>query len=311
MTKILEKVGAVELNLEFYSGVDHYSDGEIENVLLEIVKNNESNRYNRIIADYKSWPILYHLSDIRTNIVSLFPITNDDKILEIGAGCGAITGALLQKSNNVTCIELSKRRSLINAHRNKNIPFEIIVGNFQHIYPNLTIKYDYITLIGVFEYAASYIGGKEPYKEFLQIVYNLLKPNGKLIIAIENRMGLKYFSGAREDHLGTYFSGIENDYDCKGVRTFSKNEWNHLFDQLEDIQTTFYYPYPDYKFPLQIYTDNYLPKIGDLNYPILNLDGERTWLFDENKVFNTFIDNKVFPVFSNSFLIEVQRGENG
>ena len=35
-----------------------------------------------------------------------------------------------------------------------------------------------------------------------------LKKGGRIVIAIENRLGLKYFAGCAEDHLGTYFSGI-------------------------------------------------------------------------------------------------------
>lgn len=30
------------------------------------------------------------------------------KVLEIGSGCGAITGSLAQKAGSVTCVDLSK-----------------------------------------------------------------------------------------------------------------------------------------------------------------------------------------------------------
>ena len=40
-------------------------------------------------------------------------ISKSDSLLEIGAGCGAITGALAREARDVTCIDLSKRRSLI------------------------------------------------------------------------------------------------------------------------------------------------------------------------------------------------------
>jgi Dimethyladenosine transferase (rRNA methylation) len=72
-------------------------------------------------------------------------------VLEIGSGCGAITGALCEKAEKVTCIELSKKRSEINAWRHKDCEnLTILMGNFQEIEPALTEKYDYITLIGVF-----------------------------------------------------------------------------------------------------------------------------------------------------------------
>lgn len=49
-----------------------------------------------------------------------------------------------------------------------------------------------------------------------------LAPGGRIVIAIENKYGLKYFAGCKEDHLGTYFSGIENYEAGGGVRTFSR-----------------------------------------------------------------------------------------
>ena len=54
--------------------------------------------YNRIIAETSSWPVMYHFSNIRQNIVEWLPIGKGDCVLEIGAGCGAITGALARKA---------------------------------------------------------------------------------------------------------------------------------------------------------------------------------------------------------------------
>ena len=62
------------------------------------------------------------------------------------------------------------------------------------IYDFLDEKYDYVTLIGVFEYAKLYMGCEQPYKIFLDKINNHLKENGKILIAIENRLGLKYFA---------------------------------------------------------------------------------------------------------------------
>ena len=113
-------------------------------------------------------------------------------MLEIGSGCGAITGTLADKAKKVTCIELSKKRSLINAYRNKDKDnIEILVGNFEDIEKDIVEKYDYITLIGVFEYGEAYISSEKPYENFLKIISKHLKENGKIIIAIENKLGSK------------------------------------------------------------------------------------------------------------------------
>ncbi|MDI0265956.1 class I SAM-dependent methyltransferase [Clostridioides difficile] len=295
-------IGGIRLNFDFYKGNDLYSDGEVEDELLDIVKNNSE--YEDIIKEKKEWAITYHLSKIRGNIVEWIPIEKTDSVLEIGAGCGAITGILAKKSKKVDCIELSQKRSYINAYRNReknNI--NIFLGNFEDIEKSITIKYDYITLIGVFEYAESYINSQKPYIEFLRIIKKHLNKNGKIIIAIENRLGLKYWAGCKEDHLGTYFEGLEGYMEAKGVKTFSKNELEDIFKTVGFNGYNFYYPYPDYKLPTTIYSDEYLPKLGELNNNFRNFDLDRVITFNETKVFDSIIKNNLFPIFSNSYLI--------
>lgn len=305
-----EKIGNVTLDLQFYSGMDFYSDGPVEEELLEIVKNYKEEELNQVIAKRQSWPVLYHFSHIRQNIVEWLPIGKEDKVLEIGSGCGAITGALARKAKKVTCIELSKMRSSINAYRNQQYEnVEILVGNFQDIEKNLEETYDYITLIGVFEYSEGYIGTAEPYAEMLRRVISHLKPQGKLVIAIENRLGLKYWAGCTEDHVGKYFEGLEGYPKTSGIKTFSRKELMNLIAQAGDLKTTFYYPYPDYKFPLTIYSDKYLPKKGELKENFQNFDRKRMLLFQETRVYDSLIESELFQEFSNSFLVVIERGD--
>ena len=105
------------------------------------------------------------------------------------------------------------------------------MGNFQAIEKSLTEKYDYITLIGVFEYGESYIQSKTPYVDFLKIIAGHLKPNGKIVMAIENRFGLKYWAGCTEDHFGTLFEGLEGYPVTNGVKTFTKKGIDRHFEE--------------------------------------------------------------------------------
>lgn len=303
-----EKIGNITLDYTYYPGEDLYSDGEVEDELLAIAKECLPEEYNRVIAERKSWPVLYHFSHIRQNIIEWCPIQKDDRVLEIGSGCGAITGALAKKAGKVTCIELSKKRSHINAYRNRQYDnVEILVGNFQDIEKNLNNKFEYITLIGVFEYSAGYIGGKTPYVDMLRKISEHLLPGGKVIIAIENRLGLKYWAGCTEDHVGTYFEGLEGYPNTESVHTFSRKELEKVIEKAGGFESEFYYPYPDYKFPMTIYSDEYLPGAGELNMNEHNLDRERLYLFDETKVYDTLLENDLFPVYSNSFLVTLER----
>ena len=218
-----EKIGNVRLNYSHYPGKDLYSDGSIEDELLSIVKEASRVEYPDIIEKKGSWPILYHLSPLRANIVDWLPIHKSDKVLEIGSGCGAITDKLSEKAGEVTCVDLSAKRSHINAYRNQDRDnITIHVGNFSDIEPELSDDYDYVCLIGVFEYGQSYIQTETPYEDFLKIMLRHMKNNGRLVIAIENRLGLKYFAGCKEDHLGTWFSGLEGYPEGGSARTFSR-----------------------------------------------------------------------------------------
>ena len=307
---MIKEIGNVKLNYRNYSGVDLYSDGAVEDELLDIVKSHEASEFSSIILERKSWPVLYHLSGFRKNIIEWLPMEKTDSVLEIGSGCGAITGCLADKAGKVTCIELSEKRSLINAYRNKEKSnIEILLGNFEEVEQTLNEQYDYITLIGVLEYGEAYISGERPYERFLMAVKRHLKPGGKLIIAIENKFGLKYWAGCKEDHTGLFFESIEGYTKTKGVKTFSKCELEQLIRKAGFSDFTFYYPYPDYKLPMAIYSDAYLPKEGDLQTNVLNFDTDRIVLFDESKAFATIARENAFPLFSNSYLVSIRNGE--
>ncbi|MCD7726219.1 MAG: class I SAM-dependent methyltransferase [Clostridiales bacterium] len=297
-------VGKIRLNLRHYPGEDLYCDGDIEDTLLDITRNYAQVEYQRIIEERRSWPVLYHLSPLRENIVEWLPITKEMKVLEVGSGCGAITGALARKSAEVTCIDLSKKRSLINAYRHMDVDnVTIHVGNFQDVEPDLPCDYDYICLIGVFEYGQAYISSETPYEDFLSILKKHMKPEGHIAIAIENQFGLKYWAGCKEDHLGTYFSGLEGYPDGGVVRTFTKDGLMKIAGRCGFTRAQMYYPYPDYKFMTTLYSDARLPRQGELSSNLRNFDRDRLQLFDEKKVFDTIIREEQFPLFSNSYML--------
>jgi len=339
-----EKIGGVTLDYTYYPGEDYYCDGDVEESLLEIVQNHPREEYEDIIRQKKDWPILYHLSGVRGNIVDWIPFTGKEKVLEIGAGPGAITGTLAAKCAEVTCVELSMRRSKINAYRHRDCSnITIMVGNFEDIEPHLPCDYDYIFLIGVFEYAGSYIhGAKDPFAaELLKIKPHLkgagapvpssaaesaqkkdaegaapqtsageraadaaAQSEGRLVIAIENRLGLKYWAGCREDHSGRYFDGIES-YQNGPVPavTFSKPALEQYIRGAGFTAYQFYYPYPDYKFMEMLYSDRRPPDASELSMNIRNFDRDRLLLFNERKAYEGITRDGLYPTFSNSFLV--------
>ena len=105
-----------EFNTDYYKGTDQYSDGDVEDRILEQVRAGKSSED----TDDRSFPVLYHLSPVRENILSWYPFRENARVLEIGAGPGAITGLLCSRCADVTSVELSHRRASINYERHKD-----------------------------------------------------------------------------------------------------------------------------------------------------------------------------------------------
>lgn len=294
-----EKLGNVILDFRFYTGEDQYSDGE-EDELLKICESETD--LMEVVKRNNSWAILYHFCNIRENLLEWYNFNSNGTLLEIGAGCGALSGLFCRKVKSVTAIELSKKRSLINATRNKNYSnLYIMIGNLENM--EIAQKYDYVTLIGVLEYAISYIHGENPFVKLLEKARNYLKKDGKLFLAIENKYGLKYWAGAMEDHTGMAYDGINGYKNIDRIRTFSKDELEQLLLESGFTKNEFYYPIPDYKLPSVVYSQKYLPQFGDLRGTSVVYDRDRYQMFEEDRVFDNLCNEKKFEEYANSFLV--------
>lgn len=297
-----------KFNLQWYKNEDLYSDGEVEDFIIKIIAENRPEDYSNAVYEQFNWPIYYHLSPLRKNILNWYKFKPDSSVLEIGCGMGAITNVLCDECKDVTAVELSRKRAtatLLRCREKENL--EIIVGNLNDI--EFEKKFDYITLIGVLEYQGTYTESTNPYMDFLVKIKQLLKPDGKLLVAIENQYGLKYWCGMPEDHVGIPFEGINQYRDVeRGVRTFSKTALDTLIKESGFHNTYFYYPYPDYKLPTVIYSQDVLPSKKDTvnseNFRGYSSAGENTLIANEKNLYMDIVENHVFEFFTNSFLVE-------
>lgn len=286
------------------------ADITILNEIYEIVRTNEKSKYQNIICEKAAYPFMYHLAELRGNIVHWLPVSKQHSVLEIGAECGAVTEILAQKAGEVAYITDTKLQdNIIHARIEKNIPDSDrakVVGYYEKycdIEKKLD-KYDYIFLVGSFRYASEIVEDKKnPYVELLKQLRMHLKQEGYLIIADANRLGLKYFAGCQEDYFGGYFENIEGYPATQEYKTFTHGEYKKLLEDAGYEKLEFYYPYPDYKFATTIYSEKYLPQRGELSNNLRNFDRERYQFFDERRVFDTLIEEGLFEEFSNSFLI--------
>jgi len=288
-----------------------YSDGAHENRLYEKFMRDPNYKGHRGDEVFSSWVEEYHLSPVRHNLLKWFPFDPQGTVLEVGAGCGALTGLLCEKVSKVTALEYSERRALITAMRHsQQSNLEVIVGGLQDFLSDQ--RFDYITVIGVLEYAGRFYGRERPHESFLAKLKDMLNPKGALILAIENKIGLKYICGAQEDHTGRVFESIYGYPYSSGVSTFSKKELGDLLDTAGFGSLEWYYPFPDYKMPQEVLSDEVAP--GDTDsvwrlFPARTGRQRRKEIISERRFGKALAQAGLIGEFSNSFLVVARAKE--
>lgn len=285
-----------------------YSDGECEEVLLNFFGTRRSaEEITEFRERHPSWEYHYHLSPNRECLLNWIELPEESSVLEIGAGCGALTGLLARQCRHVTASELSPRRAEILRRRHiEHNNIELLTGDFRKNIGQR--KFDIICIVGVLEYVERYSTHANAALDFLSFVKSRLASGGRCILAIENKFGLKYWAGCREDHTGRWFESIDDYQQSSGIRTFSRHELAELFKLAGFAKYDFFYPLPDYKFPVEIFSDRYLPasalSLKHSLYPTPDPSSERYFLFDEYAAIDGIIRAKSFPFFANSFLVQ-------
>jgi len=228
-----------------------YSDGAaVEERLLSVIKHatDISSSSQELVSAIEDWPSEYHLSPARHNLLRFLGLGPTHRILELGCGCGAITRHLGETGATVVAVEGSTRRAQIAAERCRDLDnVSIYCDNLINF--SSEDKFDFVTLIGVLEYAPVFIQSDDPVNRCLGHARSFLKENGTLILAIENQLGLKYFNGCAEDHLGRPFHSITDLYGPGEPVTFGRCGLMQKLGQAGFVQQTFLFPFPDYKLP--------------------------------------------------------------
>lgn len=292
-----------------------YSDGsDAERYLHEVLDNASdlSSDSEELQLAIRDWPSEYHLSPKRANLLRPLPLGPGARVLELGCGCGAITRYLGETGCDVEAIEGSAVRAGLARLRCRGLDnVSIVQANFNR----LTLpddEYDHVLLIGVAEYARRFSPDAQSDRgavvDLLTRVRRSLKPGGKLLIAIENRTGMKYLHGAHEDHYSLRFVGIDDYSIPAGIRTYTRREWREIADDVGFGHHVFLYPFPDYKIPTVYLGDSYVER--DLN-AWCHLEGidsvDYTFLFDpyvpESLTWQGYNAAGVLGDLANSFML--------
>lgn len=260
----------------------------------------------------KDWPTEYHLSRKRAQLLNGLHYDADSAVLEVGCGCGAITRFLGETFAEVVSVEGSANRAALARKRCRELDnVTIIAAPFQAI--RFRRKFDIVFCIGVFEYSSSFVDAADPYTAIIDYFADVLTDDGVLVLAIENRFGLKYFASASEDHTKTRYDGIEGyRRSPEKARTFGYTELQRMLSSRFPA-TEYVLPLPDYKVPDGVLAERLFARIDAA--PLLAGFRSRDYLrpysptFDERLCWQGLAANGQVAFFANSFLIVAAKKE--
>ncbi len=283
----------MKLNTDFYKhNVENLMP--IEKEIIDLIEKNDKQDFEKILKKDGRIEVVLALSKIRENILNWYDFKKNCNILEVGANFGEITGLLCENASKVISLESSLEKAKAIEKRHENFDnLEIIVGNLDDI--ELKQKFDYITLIGTLERKLSIVEAKEKLKFYIQKLLPYLNENGKIIIATDNKFGMKYITSLNED--GTILTNSD--------KAISKNDIINILDNLDLKYKKFYYVLPDYKLANVIYTDKYMPNQDNISRNFTYNDNQFV-SYNQTDAYREILkeDSSKFEFFCSSFLIE-------
>ena len=169
---------------------------------------------------------------------------------------------------------------------------------------NHTGGFDYIIAVRVLEM-------QETPKELLKIWKTLLKPEGVLLIGMNNRFGLKYFCGDRDPYTERNFDGIEGyrrayvkKEDQFMGRCYSREEMREMLLDAGWRKIQFFSVLSDLDNPRLIYGEGYLPNEDLSNRLFPTYHYPKSVFLEEECLYNGLIKNGMFHQMANAYLVE-------
>ena len=287
-----------------------YLDGSEDRVLQVVVGAHDlSSLSDELDRAATTWPERYHLDRSRGNVLRGLSLSDAHTALEVGAGCGAVTRVLGERCGLVDALEPVPARGRVASERTRDLDnVQVFFGQVEDV-PDVE-AYDLIAVVGVLEYVGEGSAEAGPYLRFLDGLARRLRPDGSIVCAIENRLGVKYLAGSPEDHTARVFDGLEGYPRGAQARTFSREELTGLF-QAAGLHPTFLHAFPDYKLARAIMTDGMFDLRPDQvslvwrlpSFPSPDWVLPRPRLADERALWRTFVEAGLGKHVANSFVV--------
>lgn len=269
----------------------------IDEEIQALLKEHKGN-VREILEQNNRLDYLYALSGQRELLLEWYDFKSDASLLQVGADYGAMTGLFRRSVRQVTVLDESRKAletvqmrypGAPNIHYEENtLPaYAKACRENEENAKKAEKRYDYIVFAGTLE---------APYREQIEAAKSLLAPDGVLILAAANTLGMKYFAGSREDRNALSKKQILELFTGAGQNRPGAG-------RASGGRTQFYYPMPDYRTPVSIYSDLYLPKKGDLTRVTPAYDYPPYHMMDMGEKFDEVCEAGVFDLYANSYLV--------
>jgi len=290
-----------------------WRDGAEDRMKSILLSTDDRSTASDFLASHiTDWPSRYHLDRRRTNILRPINFDKSLRVLDVGAGTGVMSRYVAERGARVVALEGDSMRAELASLRCEGLNVDVQCRSVEDF--DDAEGFDLILVIGVLEYANNHPDGSSG---FLEKLSQLLNPDGALVIAIENQMGLAYWMGANEDHLNEPWVGLEGYVSTDSVKTFSKPALSSLLANAGFKHQNWLYPFPDYKLPLTILSD--LAYMENDRVDLIDqlvgspVDRSRSGVlpfFDTRALHRQVIDSDMGQDMSNSFLVICRLNES-
>lgn len=235
----------------------------------------------------KAPAVLYALSPIRENLLEWYEWNPSGRLLQIGADYGALTGMLAEKLSEVAVWDV-KDEDLEVVRRRYPAAENIRLMKHAFLEELPESSFDYI-LIPEFRRDLMPENGEQGIKALLAGLKKFLKPGGGLLAAGFNRIGLRIFAGA------------ETEPETEPVTLRLIREISG--ECLDGAAARIYYPMPDHRLPIALYSDKRLPEKGELPNLSMIYDQPGYRYFSEEAGFDQLLQEGQFSQFADSYLV--------
>lgn len=249
---------------------DHYFREKMPRDLLQrinVAKDFQSSAYHAF-KDELQWQYDFYALDANRGAGTILSKLDPDAlVLDFGAGWGNLSKFASQFCLQVFAIDLTYESLLFSKRSAPENKITYIHGGDGKFLPFADHVLDVVFLNGVLEWMPVYdltCSPRDVQLRFLKEVRRVLKPNGQILVGIENRMGFRYFLGQPDEHTKIKFatvlprviSNLVSKWKYKRqFRNYTYTRWGyrHLLREAGFVDVGVHIPYQNYREIYRIY----------------------------------------------------------